>query len=119
MRMTNIEIARDRYYGITATFSSDMTAWTWRAQIRETQAQSSTKIADFIISAGSYSAQQKDDSDSTYLGTPVTLTLSESVTDGVTQDVGYWDLVGMDANGRAYTFIFGQVVFVDYPTERI
>lgn len=117
MNPTPIEIARDRWFGLTCFFDIDVTTWTFKAQVRATRARTSNLLAEFSVSKAAYGPQPDPESDGTYMGTPVTLELQENITRAIVPNFGYWDLVGTPPGGEPMTWVFGPALIVNYPTE--
>lgn len=107
----DISIQRDFVYELPFTDEADnptnLTGYTFKAQIREATAKASVKIADFVI-------------DTTDVATGIiVLTLTDTITGAITQSAGYWDLILTDPTGLVQTYLFGDVTFVERPTDNV
>jgi len=84
---------------------ADLSGWTGKAQIRESQQSSSPLILNMSVTVV------------LPLDGKVTIEALDHDTD-VLQNVGFWDLLMTDPSGYDDTYILGRVSFIDVPTKK-
>ena len=98
----NITVVRGEDFSLSFTITIDdvllvLTGATAYAQIRQQQLRTSNLIADFATDISA-------DPDNV-----VTISLAESVTEGITEDTGYYDVLIVDAGGNDIYYLKGRV----------
>jgi len=96
----NIVIVRGEDYSLSFNVTVDsvvqtFTGGTAYAQIRESESRASTLIADFTTAID--------------VAGEVTITLSDTLSAAITQDLGYYDVVIRDSGGNDVYYLKGRV----------
>lgn len=102
-----LTIIKGRDFEITFEFEGlNTTSYTVTSEIRELESQSSTLIETFTVvnTPGANST--------------ITLSLSESETEAITQDAGFYDILMTDVSNNDYTYIRGPIQFIGSVTEK-
>lgn len=103
----NFTVLRGRDFDETFEFVAlNLTGYTARLQIRSAESQIAPLIAEatLVITPGT---------DST-----IRVTLSDTVTAAITQDVGYYDLLLVDPSGKDDTYVRGTMTFLGSVTVK-